>query len=162
MLVTNVTILALYATMVLRDHYECTTEIGVDATSRVEIGFAVGLCSIAFEMTNAHIVLVHARFQLLKDRKEWGLFAHSDLAVYRASICLDLGFKLMNVLIAAALCYYFRIHVPDSCKEGLDQLLHEYVIAQSILCILVLKMILSLVWMPKLDQEIINYEGVDV
>ena len=162
MLVTNVTILALYATVSLQEHYECTTEIGVDATSRVEMGFAIGLCSIAFEMTNAHIVLVYARFKLVKDRKEWGLFAHSDLAVYRASFSFDLVFKLMNVLIAAALCYYFRMHVPDNCKAGLGQLLHENVIAQIILCILVLKVILSLVWMPKLDQEIMEYEGVDV
>ena len=133
----------------------------MDVTSRIEIGFAIGLVFLALEIINAHIILVHACNKLLKDRKQWGLFAHSDLAIYRISFSFDLIFKLINVTIAAALCYYFFEHVPDNCKASLDQLLHESVIAQIILCILVLKTVLSVVWMQKLDLEITSYEGLD-
>ena len=84
---------------------------------------------MALEIINAHVILVHARFKLLKDRKQWGLFAYSDLAVYRISFSFDLAFKLVNVIIAATLCYYFFEHVPYDCKAGLDQLLHESVIS---------------------------------
>ena len=154
MLLTNVFILALYMIQSIQEHYSCTTKIGVDATSRIEIGFTIGLCSMAIEMLNAHILLVYARHKLVRDREKWGLVAHIDLTIYQISLGLDRVFKLVNVIIAAALSYYHWIHVPVSCRDRLDRLLQEYTWAQAILCILILKTVLSLIWLQKLDKEI--------
>ena len=102
MLLINFFVFAMYFIQIVVEHYQCHTKTGLDVTTLVEIGLALGISTLVFEMINAHIFMVYLRLKIIKDIRKYGFFTRSDIVKYRFSFCIDLYLQILNTFLAFA------------------------------------------------------------